>query len=304
MTRFFLTAAVAVTLSATSSLAATRLNDGGFHVINGPSDTLSVSLDTDVQVTAGANISTPPTSDVRSYQGISISGGSLTVDGGRITGQSTTSSNSYGEEGIYGSRTEVTVSDGAIAAGDGTQGGGAAMRLFQSTASISGGRFSGGDTIGGYGGDALSLLGGTTSITGGMFFAGSGNIIDGDALFVGLDAQLSISGGSFTATRGGSHALRTSDSSVLNLTGGSFAGAFAIRGFSVVNVFGTGLLYENDRLTGFLNNGDRINVGVTLANTAQLNLNPSLPAVPLPAGLPLMLAGLGSLAALRRRAKG
>ena len=229
---------------------------------------------------------------------------------------------------------ELTLHDGEIRGGSGGINGGSAYipHGFQSTEEIHGGLIAGG--FGGeQGGHAIdhSSPGRHSSpslviINGGEVIGGDSNEIGGSALVIGSQTTLGyrrgfadyvINGGVFNAGTGSVEdgwLINTPDeiinegdfSATISIYGGLFGSTNAGKGFGlwsdvVFNIYGRALTLDNGILTGWLSDGNYIDVPVFFADnyTGQFNLHNA--AVPLPASAYLLGSGLFFL--MRSRAR-
>lgn len=288
-----------------------------------------VTLGSDADITAQA-VNAP---------GITVEGTStLTVEGGKVVGSSTT----IGGEGIrVQENARLSISDGEIIGGESAVGVLVSSNVSSATTvAVSGGKITGGENFGEpQGANGLEVRTGSLTVAGGTFVGGQGNgpsaaggfgvltnvsgliaggtFIGGDGSFspgAGLGVgggTVNISGGMFVSGAGDpakSYAIIVSSGSILNLKGGVFDGNFLVGTDSILNVFGDELTFENSLLTGKLQSGQPISVNVDVGEDGTVNLKNSVgtvfpPQVPLPSTLPLLAAGLGAVAFVRRRSK-
>ncbi|MEM8556011.1 MAG: VPLPA-CTERM sorting domain-containing protein [Pseudomonadota bacterium] len=206
------------------------------------------------------------------------------------------------------------ISGGTFTGGKGGDGAGAAIRVEDNAGVlITGGTFTGGEG----GAAALEVF---DSVFSNLVFVSGGTFIgsvdaEGDqreAVWVKDRSKMEISGGSFNATASALSTLSISadtagttpsiimeDESVLDLRGGTFGGHFELSDSAQLNVYGQKLSFNNGLLTGVLQDQTSISVHVTVSENASVNLIPA--PVPLPASLPLLVAGIGAVTLMRRR---
>lgn len=250
------------------------------------------------------------------------------VDGSFLASDGTSLTN-FGGDGVdFRSTGPLRISGGTIKGGDADAFAGAGLDISNaSDAQITGGTFLGGrgssNPSGSFGGEGVSIDESQITITGGSFSGGTGETaaghgleVDGDDSFVtilggsffgtdteGLDdnhgsavyadeGRIDIFGGSFDAIS--APALDIDTESLVNMFGGTFVGGISIAEGSTLNVFGQKLSFEDGVLTGSIRGNLGFSIDVTLDEGGSLNLIPA--AIPVPASLPLIAAGLGALA--------
>lgn len=220
--------------------------------------------------------------------------GSLTghadVSGGVINGGAggTQGGDALEIRGSYGSPS--ILSGGTISGGFGGEYGGTALSLGggpgQPTVEIAGGHLQGGDSNQ-HGGDAIDILrgGGLLTISGGLFDAGLGSVSDGWLIqsdpMTTLYSTVEITGGLFGSENVGQ--------------------GFGLWGESYFDIFGRSLSLADGMLTGWLLDGNYINVPVFFDTSFTGAFNLHNAAVPLPPAILLFGSGLLSFLGIARR---
>jgi hypothetical protein len=256
------------------------ITDGGtYNVDSATSGTYNVQNGT-LNILPGADVL---------YVSASGGGASINMSGGQV------------ESGILVGPGSLIISGGQSRGFYSTAYGENGVSVFQSSAQITGGTFIGGNSPGqagsGVAGGAGTANGtpylSTLNISGGTFIGGTG------------------SGGYYGGTTGYS-LLSLGNTTV---TGGNFLSPIAINAAygGVTDFLGTHLTYNNNILSGLLQNGDPIHVQV-FADAANVTVNdsgtdvrfvptsPTTPAPsPIPEPAPALIFGLLSTLALARR---
>ena len=206
-------------------------------------------------------------------------GAQLDVTGGEVRGGAANAQSFNGGIGvrvITGGLANLTGGD--VVGGDANSGPGAAAVLVESTGQvvIDGANLTGG--AGSSGGDALRVIvGGSATIRGGEFSAGDfspgpfgvpGRAISGSRASIDIfggtfladvaisnESEVSIFGGEFLSRVLGLPSSPNSGGSIFNIRGGNFLDAIGGTDDTVFNIFGTGLAFDGERFTGFLQDG-------------------------------------------------
>lgn len=246
-------------------------NDSGVHTISQSSIPISVRNSTTVNFTGFGSAT-----GFSRFQ----SGGGGIIEGDTAAGLSGNSTiNFNGTRLVGGNGRTGSAFHGSTAGGDG-------LRLRDSYGTISGGILRGGDS--------LSSGSGVTS-------GGNGLNLD--------EATIVISGGTFehgVATRSGGNALlrdgvsiQAIAGSVVDLSGGFFTSEIYLSD-SILNVFGTGLMFDGTTLTGNLLNGGDTSIEINLEGTSQIFLNNTV-EIAEPGAIAIFAFGLMALGSRRRR---
>lgn len=262
-----------------------------------------VQLDaTNVTMTGGIVRGGTGLNNVSGGDGMSMRfAGNVDINGGTIVGGN--SDTSGAGNGISLDDQVVNISGGNFSGGDSLNHiGGDALSMWYGSGSlnISGGSFSGGNG-GENGGDALRLVDAPVTITDGEFYAGSGSGLDQDgyALYASAMSDIDIFGGEFYGDIGGS-------SSIFDIHGGLFSdGELFGSGDSIFNIYGYDLAFTDNYLSGFLLDDTAIGMFVTLTSSAQLNLIGDLAPtnVPEPPIFALLSFGLAGIVVARRKVR-
>ena len=231
-------------------------DDGGSHTFSSTIAPIQVSAGTTVTIATGCVILADVadsaldhlgiwTGDVAHHSIISQDS-TLYINAGTITGGLGTDIDGSAGIGLISLNDVVTITGGTITSGiDWLNGPPAATITFPYGLAISGGTFTGSDSIGNSGGTALivalkSAVNGT--ISGGTFTGGSPG---GKALGVALN-----------------------DSSQLTISGGAFSGDIdvSITGTATLRFTGTGLTYSGGVIAGTLTSGAAISATIVNKN--------------------------------------
>jgi fibronectin type 3 domain-containing protein len=169
----------------------------------------------------GAKISGNTASASYHGGGVFVNGGTFTMSGGEISGNSTAAS--YGG-GVYVNGGTFTMSDGAISGNTASYHGGGVF-VEGGTFTMSGGEISGNSTAASYGGGGVFVYSGTFTMSGGAI-SGNTASYDGGGVLVWSSGTFTMSGGEIsgnTATGGGGGVLVWS-SGTFTMSGGTISG--------------------------------------------------------------------------------
>jgi hypothetical protein len=290
--------------------AGTIYNDGGTHMVNGPSADIIVSNATTLNVVTGAMIAAvQPPNSMNQVSGIEAlgSGTVVNVSGGSITGSSTTGPGQIGGDGMtvaLGAMTTVT--GGTFTGGFGPFFDGSGLNVQSGNLSVSGNAvFAGADGLF----YATGSPGSTVSISGGTFSGRQTAPFDVGA-GIGIDGPNSsalISGGTFNSgTAGALRLVAQVGGNSITLSGGTVNGDISLflTVGSTLTVNGSGLIYSNGLLSGTLADGTPISSPIILdprGNIVSVSGSPNqlvitgegsnVPTVPEPASL--LMLGIG-----------
>lgn len=246
-------------------------SDSGVHTVTAPSIPIAVLNATTVNFTGfggarGFNRGQSGGSGIIQGDNAveSISGSTINFDGNNLTGGDGTTFGAFG----------------------GITAGGHGLTLNDSAATVSGGLLQGGNARSSgtgivRGGNGLNLAESTLVINGGTFSHGVGTRI-----------------GSTGITSDGV-SIRAIADSVIDLLGGVFTAEILLSD-SILNVFGTNLMFDGETLTGNLQNGGDTSIEIDLLGTSQVILNNAV-EIPAPGTLAIFVIGLMALNSRRAR---
>lgn len=243
-------------------------SDSGVHTVNFQQQTLGVLDSTTVNFVGFGG--------ARGFNGFASGPRGIVTGDTAVTAIDGSTINFDGDRLIGGDGITFSGFSGLTAGGDG-------LSLSRSTATISGGTLQGGNVLASNdslirGGNALNLDDSTVVINGGTFSHGIPRRLSGTGI-----SQDGIS-------------VRAIADSVIDLFGGVFTSEILLAD-SVLNVFGTDLMFHGTTLTGNLQNGGDTSIEINMLGTSQVFLFNAI-EVPEPGTIAILTVGL---IALRRR---
>ncbi len=308
---FFGICTALLTAVSSGALAVTFFDNGTSSVISTDiQDSIYLWSGASVEVTTGGKVTVPNQGFAPITMGAVVDEGSmLSVSGGTIVGGGPQGPDEGTGDGVIVGDSSFTMTDGEVRAGSGafTQGPvGRGIHAVRSQVTIAGGSVQSRDPATfGRSSPALDFLDTMFDISGGTFTTGGGSFGEAVATFAGRSGGR-ISGGTFTHHAGilpvVTPAIFLRDKTQLSISGGVFTSGFSLFDNSLLNIAGMGLTQNADGLvTGTLSDGTAFSQVILLSDSAVLLLQNSVSPIPLPASLPLLLAGLVGLAGLRRK---
>lgn len=246
-------------------------SDSGVHTVNFQQQTLGVLDATTVNFIGFGG--------ARGFNGFASGPSGIVTGDTAVTAIEGSTINFDGDRLIGGDGITFSGFRGLTAGGDG-------LSLSRSTATISGGTLQGGNVLSSSnsflrGGNALNLDDSTVVINGGTFSHGIPRRLSGTGI-----SQDGIS-------------VRANADSVIDLFGGVFTAEILLAD-SILNVFGTDLLFDGTILTGNLQNGGDTSIDINLLGDSQVFLFNSV-EISEPGAIAILAFGFAAIGLRRRR---